>query len=215
MTGTQDYPNLPPATSPSHQKNPSPPGQELPFIIRPLLIWVEDQDPCPRSKSKTNQNLTTLRKEEQEGDQLRTRSADSASHRGTHPPPTWSLRVKAEGPVRVHRWRTRPGVWPQGWGGAGRTGVAEALLPWDIRRFSALSPAHLLGWVPWGLDFVSIPLSGHFKTVILIPELVMNVKYLTRNWLWEYVLLEHLVPQLFFPNIEWYFLYYRLRNLWY
>lgn len=209
MTGTQDYPNLPPATGPSHQKKP------FPFIIRSLLIWVEDQDPCPRSKSKTNQNLTTPWKEEQEGDQLGTGSADSASHRGTHPPSTRSLRVKGEGSVHVHRWPTHPGVWPRGWGGAGSIGVAEALLPWDVRSFSALSPARLLGWVPWELDFVSISLSRHFKTVILIPELVMNVKYLKHNWLWEYVLLEHLVPQLFFSNIEWYFLYYRLRNLWY
>lgn len=57
MTGTQDYANLPPATSPSHQKNPFPSWagapRKLPFIIRSLLIWVEDQDPFPPSKSKT------------------------------------------------------------------------------------------------------------------------------------------------------------------
>lgn len=146
MTGTQNYPTLPPATGPSHQKkNPCPPGQELPFIIRSLLIWVEDQNPFPLSKSKTNQNLTTLQKAEQEGDQLGTGSADGASHRGTHPPPSRSLRVKGEGSVRLHRWPTRPGVWPWGWGGTGRIGVAETLLPWDVRSFSALSPACLLG----------------------------------------------------------------------
>lgn len=79
----------PPA--PPTKKIPSPPGQELPFklpfIFRSLLIWVEDLDPFPPSKSKTNQNLTTLQKEEQEGDQPRRGSVDGASHRGTHPPP--------------------------------------------------------------------------------------------------------------------------------
>ena len=184
----------PPA--PPTKKIPSPPGQELP-VSSPLLLdlcWSgwKTRTPFLPLSLKPSQNLTTLQKEEQEG--------DGASHRGTLPP-TRSLRVKGERSVHMHRWPTRPGVWPQGWGGAGRVGVAETLLPWDIRSLSALSPACLPGWVPWGLDFVSISLSRHFKTVILIPELVMNVKYLKHNWLWEYVLLEHLVPQLFFFQI--------------